>query len=223
MKHILDSSFRYKPSFDTDVRKTFERVRKQQQDRAREQSKVVACASNLRQIANAVNMYMLDSRGQMFWRGQSLGLDGMDWYVYGGKETGNTNIQSNLFNRVVPRPLNKYVGRKVEVFHCPVDDLPLPWTDGYSHFEWVGNSYNFNANGSPRQPVPIGGLAGLKITRVKDSSNTVLFFDAGMTQQFAWHGKNKGNFCMVDGHVEFIEMPPLKGPYKWGDALASAN
>lgn len=30
MKHILDSSFRYKPSFDTDVRKTFERIRKQQ-------------------------------------------------------------------------------------------------------------------------------------------------------------------------------------------------
>lgn len=30
MKHILDSSFRYRPSFDTDVRKTFEKVRKQQ-------------------------------------------------------------------------------------------------------------------------------------------------------------------------------------------------
>jgi hypothetical protein len=39
VKHILDSSFRYKPSFDTDVRKTFERVRKQQQEKAREQSK----------------------------------------------------------------------------------------------------------------------------------------------------------------------------------------
>jgi hypothetical protein len=38
MKHILDSSFRYKPSFDTDVRKTFERVRRQQQqqEQARE-------------------------------------------------------------------------------------------------------------------------------------------------------------------------------------------
>ena len=36
MKHILDSSFRYKPSFDTDVRKTFERVRRQQQPKARE-------------------------------------------------------------------------------------------------------------------------------------------------------------------------------------------
>ena len=31
MKHILDSSFRYKPSFDTDVRRTFDRVRRQQQ------------------------------------------------------------------------------------------------------------------------------------------------------------------------------------------------
>ena len=39
MKHILDSSFRYKPSFDTDVRKTFERIRKQQQMQAREQVK----------------------------------------------------------------------------------------------------------------------------------------------------------------------------------------
>ena len=39
MKHILDSSFRYKPSFDTDVRKTFERVRRQQQAQARSQAK----------------------------------------------------------------------------------------------------------------------------------------------------------------------------------------
>jgi hypothetical protein len=39
VKHILDSSFRYKPSFDTDVRRTFERVRKQQQAQARDQSK----------------------------------------------------------------------------------------------------------------------------------------------------------------------------------------
>jgi hypothetical protein len=35
MKHILDSEFRYRPSFDTDVRKTFEKVRRQQQARER--------------------------------------------------------------------------------------------------------------------------------------------------------------------------------------------
>ena len=39
MKHILDSSFHYRPSFDTDVRKTFEKARRQQQSREREQDK----------------------------------------------------------------------------------------------------------------------------------------------------------------------------------------
>jgi len=46
MKHILDSSFRYKPSFDTDVRKTFEKARRQQQDREREQAKANADAKD---------------------------------------------------------------------------------------------------------------------------------------------------------------------------------
>lgn len=39
MKHILDSEFRYRPSFDTDVRRTFERVRRNQQARVRAQPK----------------------------------------------------------------------------------------------------------------------------------------------------------------------------------------
>ena len=36
MKHILDSDFRYRPSFDTDVKKTFEKIRRQHQQ-AKEQ------------------------------------------------------------------------------------------------------------------------------------------------------------------------------------------
>ena len=39
MKHILDSDFRYRPSFDTDVRRTFERVRRSQLARARAEDK----------------------------------------------------------------------------------------------------------------------------------------------------------------------------------------
>jgi hypothetical protein len=39
MKHILDASFHYRPSFDTDVRKTFEKARRQQQARERETSR----------------------------------------------------------------------------------------------------------------------------------------------------------------------------------------
>ena len=34
MKSILDSSFRYTPSVETDVRKTFERIRRELQSRA---------------------------------------------------------------------------------------------------------------------------------------------------------------------------------------------
>ena len=39
MKHILDSAFQYRPSFDADVRRTFEKVRRQQQARDRAESK----------------------------------------------------------------------------------------------------------------------------------------------------------------------------------------
>ena len=39
MKHILDSDFQYRPSFATDVKKTFEKIRRQQQARERSQAK----------------------------------------------------------------------------------------------------------------------------------------------------------------------------------------
>ena len=39
MKHILDSEFRYRPSFDTDVRKTFEKIRRQQQAKDSEEAR----------------------------------------------------------------------------------------------------------------------------------------------------------------------------------------
>jgi len=45
MKHILDSAFKYKPSFDTDVRKTFERIRRVQQTRDQADADAKAVAS----------------------------------------------------------------------------------------------------------------------------------------------------------------------------------
>ena len=45
MKHILDSSFRYKPSFDTDVRKTFEKIRRQQQVREQPKNEAVVAST----------------------------------------------------------------------------------------------------------------------------------------------------------------------------------
>jgi prepilin-type N-terminal cleavage/methylation domain-containing protein/prepilin-type processing-associated H-X9-DG protein len=194
--------------------------------RAREQSKVIACAAQLRQISNAFNMYLIDWHGQAFWRGKSLGFDGMDWYVYGGRETGNTynGMQGNFFNQWQPRPLNKYVSNKLDVFHCPNDDISVPWEDGQatgaqSCFEWVGTSYHFNADGYPGDstlppdqgnaynPDSTQGLSGIKIARVKNTSRAVLFFDAAMPYGVRWHPKAQGNVCYVDGHVTFQPLP----------------
>lgn len=195
--------------------------------RARKQAKVTQCASNLRQVANAFNNYLIDTRGLMFWRGANLATEGMDWYVFGGQETSNTNTgQAGLFNRFVPRPLNPYVKGMTAVFRCPGDDdSTSPWTAAgaagaekpVSHFEWVGTSYNFNANGDPAvSAAQAGGLAGRKVTQFKDSSRTVLFLDAGLVYPGDWHGQKRGNVCMLDGHVVFTKRPASsENEYTW--------
>jgi hypothetical protein len=48
MKHILDSDFRYRPSFDTDVRKTFDKIRRQQQVRDRDEPKTAAVETKVK-------------------------------------------------------------------------------------------------------------------------------------------------------------------------------
>lgn len=187
--------------------------------KARRSANTTKCASNLRQIATAFHSYLNDSKQMMFWRAPNISLDGMDWYVYGGRETGNLNLnQGGLFNRLSPRPLNTHVGESLAIFQCPTDDEQTsPWTQGSSHFEWVGTSYNFNATGNPNSPAHsantrTAGLDGKRVTKVRSSSTTVLFFDAGLLHANSdWHGKlNKepaGNIAFVDGHVEFRKRP----------------
>ena len=201
--------------------------------KARKQAKVTQCASNLRQIAVAFNNYLIDSKGMVFWRGQDLSTEGMDWYVFGGQEEKNTNTgQSGLFNRFVPRPLNPYSKGMTKIYHCPGDEnFSSPWvfqTGGgsVSHFEWVGNSYNFNADGDPAIIVAppqqkLGGLTGRRVTQFRDSSRTVLFLDASLIYGGNWHTPAMGNVCMLDGHVVYTTKPVRKNnnEYTWQDRI----
>jgi prepilin-type N-terminal cleavage/methylation domain-containing protein/prepilin-type processing-associated H-X9-DG protein len=186
---------------------------------ARESAYTVRCASQLHQIGVAMQAYLIENRQMTFWRGQNIGFDGMDWYVYGGRETGNSNLgQLGLFNRFIPRPLNKYLGRRIEVFQCPKDTEPAFWAlpAVTTAFEWVGNSYNFNADGHPNGDGTVGGLAGVKYSSISDSSRRVLFYDASLVYRVNWHPRAKGNICMADGHVVFAELPPATGgEYVW--------
>lgn len=184
--------------------------------RARERSKVARCSNNLRQIFTAFTMYLQDTDEVVFWNSANLGTDGMDWYVYGGRESNNPNTgQGGLFNKIIPRPLNKYVGNQIEVFHCPADTQPLAWADGRSHFAWVGNSYNYNATGNPFSNTP-GGLNAIRFSSVRAPANTVLFLDASLIKSpNEWHRGGMGNVCFADGHVVFMAAPSTPDGVDW--------
>jgi prepilin-type N-terminal cleavage/methylation domain-containing protein/prepilin-type processing-associated H-X9-DG protein len=180
--------------------------------RARQQANVLTCANNLRQIGIILQIYLNENQGMTFWRGQDVDTEGMDWYCFGGRESGNLNHdQADLFNRIIPRPLNKFLKGDLRIFRCPCDEF-APWTEEYpdpapNHFEWVGNSYQFNATGYPKTWPHQGGLSGVKFNTIRDTSRFVVFLDGCLYWGGNWHYRMRGNFCFADGHVEFIAFP----------------
>jgi len=219
--------------------------------KARRSAQIVQCAAQLRQLHMAFLLYVDANHGTVFWRDADINDNGMEWYTWGGRPNGNPcHWQAGIFNRIDPRPLNEYVGIKTQpgettaserfkLFHCPADDDRSWWTDTTSHFEWVGNSYNFNCTGDPEGHGSGAGLDGKKLSSaVHDSTRYILFLDAGLVYPGDWHHQNKGNICFVDGHVAFLARPcsissydlasgtlffpnpplPPSQDYDWGDA-----
>lgn len=179
-------------------------------DRARRLAIDVTCANNLRQIGTAQFGYLSDEVDLYYWRGNQTWVGnpwiaGMDWYVYGGRETGNNpGLQGGLFNYLQPRPLNPYIFDQVETFRCPYDSQKWDWAGFEAHFDWVGNSYIFNCHGWP-WGARTGGLAGMRSIAVSQPSETVIFLDASLVRSpVSWHHEEKGNIAYCDGHVAFL-------------------
>jgi len=163
------------------------------------------CVSQLRQCGIAMQMYLSDFDDQFFWGdpdSPSIDYEGMEWFVWAGRTNNNLYTgQSNIFNRI-DRPLNHY-GLNEKVVICPVDQGrsdSIP----YRLYDWVGNSYSFNANGHPELE---GGLAGKKTSYVKNPSRMVLFADNVVyfdNNPTGWHRQiPAGNVYFVDNHIEF--------------------
>jgi prepilin-type N-terminal cleavage/methylation domain-containing protein/prepilin-type processing-associated H-X9-DG protein len=183
--------------------------------RAKASAAAVSCASNLREIHIALQIYLNEDGGWAFWHGKNLMTDGMDWFGYGGRETGNADLsQAGYFNRVIPRPLNHYV-QNIDLFRCPRNVDIDPWTNGCTHFEWVGNSYQFNANGDPFSTSTDGGLSGVKYSKIVETPRTILFFEANSYYQYNWHYKLESNVCFADGHVEFMRLFDRHASFRW--------
>lgn len=160
------------------------------------------CISQLHQCGVAMQLYLPDFGEKFFWSSTNVNLEGMEWFIWAGRTNNNlSGGQGGLFNRA-DRPLNHY-GLGPTVVTCPRDQGRSD-TQTHTLFEWVGNSYMFNAVGYPAAD---GGLDGVKSTTVLSPARTVLFADNVVVypaNPTGWHRQSSaGNVLLVDGHEEF--------------------
>jgi prepilin-type processing-associated H-X9-DG protein len=126
----------------------------------------------------------------------------MEWFIWAGRTNNNLSTsERGIFNRT-DRPLNHY-GLNELVVDCPLDKGRAD-TQPHTLFEWVGNSYMFNAIGYP--PI-VGGLDGVKSISILSPARTVLFADNVVLFPSNPTGRHRpalaGNVLLVDGHSEF--------------------
>jgi prepilin-type N-terminal cleavage/methylation domain-containing protein len=160
------------------------------------------CISQLHQCSVAMNLYLPDYDEKFFWASTNVDTEGMEWFVWAGRTNGNLYTgQGGIFNRI-DRPLNHY-GLTPAVVTCPRDQGRAD-TQPHTLFEWVGNSYMFNAIGYPSGA---GGLDGQKATGVRFPSRFALFADNVVvfpSNPTGWHRTRPAGYVMlVDGHTEF--------------------
>jgi prepilin-type N-terminal cleavage/methylation domain-containing protein len=172
---------------------------------AKRKAHATRCLSNLHQVQISMQLYLDEFEGRFFWGSTNdlvqINLEGMDWFVWGGRTNGNLcTLQQNLFNRI-DRPLNHY-GLSLDTVTCPLDqgrEDSLP----HKLWEWVGNSYLFNAIGYPPN---ISGLVGLRSTSLTSPARTVTFCDGVLVYSnnpTGWHRPNvSGSVLLADGHAE---------------------
>jgi len=190
---------------------------------ARRSAKAVTCASQVRQFVIATEAYLNDYQLRYFYKGSTAeGVTpyGIDWYTWGGRETGNTYTggQGNYFNLITPRPLNRYFGDNQKVFECPFDEGGWTYSGGEAFIDWVGNSYSFNSVGHPNDigRWSIDGLREVAVDWVNQPTKTVLYHDTLLVRApDTWHGQ-RANMAFVDGHVSSAEFPGIGDPaFNW--------
>lgn len=171
---------------------------------AKQRAQNSQCLSQLHQCSVAMNLYLPDYDDRFFWSSTNVDLYGMEWFVWAGRTNNNlSTAQGNIFNRI-DRPLNHY-GLNPAVVTCPRDHGRAD-TQAHTLFEWVGNSYMFDAIGHPSFP-GVGGLNAKRSTTVAAPARQVLFADNVLVfadNPSGWHRKKPaGHVILVDGHTEF--------------------
>jgi hypothetical protein len=191
--------------------------------KARQSAQRSSCAGNLKQIAIAFFLYIDDHAG--YFPGRDTYRS--DFNNFFGGRYGDAGV----LYRNYPRPLNPYLDiplvntylyKGAKVFHCPADNA-YRFTNGtQTRYDYVGNSYTYNATGN--KSIADGtfsqGLCGKIINQVRNPGIcievgdwTLMEFygkDNGVPNLYRYHDQSRPmcNTVFVDGHLQYIMMSP---------------
>ena len=209
--------------------------------KARLRAGQVGCASNLRQIGIAWNLYTQDSEG--WFPPPTINPTNHLHFFYGGSHP-SIKFPSGQANS---RPLNPYVQlpeqdtKGSHVFRCLSDRaiLPAPGlhpgafpspTEGYDTYEYYGNSYRLNlglVNQSPvsNAVIPVN-LYDITVQHSKmivagDTQWYFAMIGVGHIWNADFHETGQSQFTLfLDGHVGMIDYPL---PWQWYTSNYSAG
>jgi prepilin-type N-terminal cleavage/methylation domain-containing protein len=199
--------------------------------RARAKAQQSVCINNLRQINLGVRMYAEDSSDAF---------------------PPATNQPPAAFTAYT-QLMKSYVGltgtnpERAKLFACPADTFYYLYQDYYSQSSYKQaryyySSYGFNGGNFLAGNPPVArwpGIAGHKLSSIKEPVKTVLVMEFAALLPYSWHDPHGASHYnnaqdmvgFVDGHVSFIKMywnavttngleawhydPPANYDYKW--------
>ncbi len=185
--------------------------------RAKQKALSIRCAANQSQIGKAYFMYC-DENNEFY-------PSPRDWASTGGKD-GTYDV----FVAATNRPLNAYIGRSYELFHCPADKGDY-WAEvnlgrkTTNCFQQYGNSYLVQFSIDYYMVKKVCGVYGdkanisIKSTEVSVKPSTKIIQgdwiwhanrDVSLPRHI-WHnykGKTRMQMLFGDSHVEFYQFLP---------------
>jgi prepilin-type N-terminal cleavage/methylation domain-containing protein len=197
-------------------------------------AKRMTCLNNLKQINYAVRMYYDDSNDAS---PPGYGPRGSPLVGYKGRVKNYLGLNGRS------SPQDKIFACPADMFHyyypsnrgCTLTNAPLHDDERYDYSSYWYNGMNLPAVFS----VPRLGIAGLKLTSIKEPAKTVLVAEEPAFYPYSWHEPKlneglmfndaKDMVSFVDGHVIYIKIywfepsgfmacctnPPAGYDYKW--------
>jgi prepilin-type N-terminal cleavage/methylation domain-containing protein len=212
--------------------------------RAKAAAKRSACTSNLRQIGMGIHLYATDNQDTL---PSIVFTNGMPWSYqwrffkeltksYDGL-TGPSSSQDKLY--ACPADTFYYLNTgNTPLIHASMHDDP--WADYCSY--WFSR---LNLVADPATGGFYHGIAGLKISSIRNQVRTLMVVDQPAVFAYSWHkpqsitdpGPREINDamdvgCFVDGHASYIKFyfdpqasqvfpcfynPPASYEYQWGE------